>query len=162
MPMDLIIMVIHIYIYICWYTIYHHLPYLPVVKGVNLQSPLFSSTNQWEFGTSMYIYIDVLMFGTAPKESISRRWWFLEHTLVESSAEKNVAGTDPPCYQWVNPRTVYVPFSSSQTVTIYQRVIACSKLLFLVIPCYSIFFPYWIPKSSGIDRIEKLQLLDSS
>ena len=53
--MDLIIMVIHIYI--CWYTIYHHLPYLPVVKGVNLQSPLFSSTNQWEFGTSMYIYI---------------------------------------------------------------------------------------------------------
>ena len=28
----------------------HH---LPVVKGVNLQTPLFSSTNQWEFGTSM-------------------------------------------------------------------------------------------------------------
>ena len=27
-----------------WYTIYHHLP----VKGVNLQTPLFSSTNQWE------------------------------------------------------------------------------------------------------------------
>ena len=31
-----------------WYTIYHH---LLVVKGVNLQTPLFSSTNQWEFGT---------------------------------------------------------------------------------------------------------------
>ena len=36
----------------------------------------------------IHVYIDVLMFGTAPKESISWRWWFLEHTLVESSAEK--------------------------------------------------------------------------
>jgi len=31
-----------------WYTIYYH---LPVVKGVN--KPLYSPTNQWEFGTSM-------------------------------------------------------------------------------------------------------------
>ena len=36
-----------------WYTIYHHLP----VKGVNLQTPLFSSTNQWEFGTSKKFHI---------------------------------------------------------------------------------------------------------
>jgi hypothetical protein len=34
-----------------WYTIYHHLP----VKGVNLQTPLFSSTNQWK-RTSMVGY----------------------------------------------------------------------------------------------------------
>jgi hypothetical protein len=33
-----------------WHTIYHH---CPVIKGVCKQTPLFSSTNQWEFGTSM-------------------------------------------------------------------------------------------------------------
>ena len=33
-----------------WYTIYHH---LPVVISGFLQPPKYSSTNQWEFGTSM-------------------------------------------------------------------------------------------------------------
>ena len=41
-----------------WYTIYHH---LPIVKGA---SPLFSSTNQWEFGTSMDC---TTYFGLHPK-----------------------------------------------------------------------------------------------
>ena len=46
-----------------WYTIYHHLSSnKPVVQGVNLQSPLFSSTKQWEFGTSMVIRCNKYIF----------------------------------------------------------------------------------------------------
>ena len=38
---------------------------------------------------------------------------------------------DPPCYQWVNPLFLW-PFSSSQTVTNYQRVYPEQSLLVII------------------------------
>ena len=54
-----------------WYTIYHHRNLL--LKGF-LQTPLFSSTNQWEFGTSMPFIIYPYKLVINPLTSINYRY----------------------------------------------------------------------------------------
>ena len=53
-----------------WYTIYHHRNLL--LKGF-LQPPLFSTTNQWEFGTSMpLMWLEAPSYYQAPVAEIPR------------------------------------------------------------------------------------------
>ena len=40
-----------------WYTIYHHLSSFTCSRAKPEETPLFSSTNQWEFGTSQAILL---------------------------------------------------------------------------------------------------------